>query len=237
MESICIFLQPFFQSEWAIGILSGIVATLIWWFITHILFAAKIEISNLQVYRGGKGQAFDYYLRIQNRSRFRPIYDIECYCIFKDNNKEMVYVKDSRSYKFTALGQHPTIFKTLLKKYQIEREKFKNEDSNTVQDLPNDACILLNSIIYKQPRDGLNVSFSQPLYTQYVKSTDLECIFRYDFPHTLFIVIKTTSPFGVTRTISRNIICDLPTIEKRFEKAKDSTKNERREFLKNKFLN
>lgn len=236
MEKIYLTIQTIINSSWCIGIISGIVATFIWWFITHVLFAAKIEISNLQVYRSEKDGVYDYYIRIQNLSRLRDIYDIECYCVFKDNNKEMVYVRDSKSYKFTVLGAHPTILKTLIKKYKKERERFRNIDSNISQDLPNEACILLNSAIYKA-KDGVSVTFSQPLFKQKIKTKDLDHIFRYDIPHTLFILIKTKSPFGTTRTISKNINCNLPKIEKSFFYLKHSIVQERRIFLEEMFQN
>lgn len=234
MENIFEYIQTLLNGSWGIGVCSGIVATFIWWFITHVIFAAKIEISNLQVYCSGTHRVNDYYLRIQNRSRLNPIYDIECYCVFKDNNKELVYVKDSRTYKFTVLGTHPTIIKTLVKKYKKERERFRNADIDIQQDLPHEACILLNSAIYKV-KDGANVTFSQPLFQQEIKTEDLDYIIRHDIPHTLFILIETKSPFGTTRTISKNISCNLPKIEKNFFSLKYSTKLERKKFLVDKF--
>ncbi len=44
MENIFEYIQTLLNGSWGIGVCSGIVATFIWWFITHVIFAAKIEI-------------------------------------------------------------------------------------------------------------------------------------------------------------------------------------------------
>ena len=232
MEHLLSTLCHIINSTWGVAIISGIIATFLWWLITNVFFAANIKISDLQVYIGEK-KLHDYYLIIQNRCIFRTIYDIECYCIFKDNNKELVYIKESKLYKFTALGPRPSWLKEMWNlPFGKRSTKFHETESEITNEIPHESYILLNSQILKA-KEGLTVAFNQPLNTnKSLTQEDFEYQFRYDIIHTLFVVIKTKSPFGTSRTISRNLVCDLSLLDKRFNKITEHKRKKIRSFLR-----
>lgn len=205
------------NSTWGMAIISGIIATLLWWFISHVLLSARIKISNLQVYIG-KNKVRDYYIRIKNCSFYRTVYDIECYCIFKDNNIGTVYIKESRMYKFTALGPR----REWLDKLNPQRinRNFEGEKEQIISRLPSSSFILLNSQILKTS-NGIDVDFSKPLNGQCVEGRELcdkdfEYLLSENFTHSLFVVVKTISPFGTMRTISKILLCSFPNIDSKF---------------------
>lgn len=232
MELLLSTLCQIINSTWGIAIISGIIATFLWWLITNVFFAANIKISDLQVYIGEKN-LHDYYLIIQNHSIFRTIYDIECYCIFKDNNKELVYIKESKLYKFTALGPRPSWLRDVCNlDFGKNSTMFQETEREVTNAIPHESYILLNSQILKAKK-GVEVAFNQPLNTnQSLTHEDFEYQFRYDVIHTLFVVIKTKSPFGTSRTISKNLICDLSLLDKKFNKITEKKRKKISGFLR-----
>lgn len=232
MELLLSALCHIINSTWGIAIISGIIATFLWWLITYVFFAANIKISDLQVYIG-KNNLHDYYLIIHNHSIFRTIYDIECYCIFKDNNKELVYIKESKLYKFTALGPRPSWLKEVWNlDFGKNSTMFHETEREVTNEIPHESFILLNSQILKA-KEGVEVAFNQPLNTnKSLTQENFEYLFRYDIIHTLFVVVKTKSPFGTSRTISKNLACDLSLLDKEFDKITEDKRKKIRSFLR-----
>lgn len=231
MELLLSALCHIINSTWGIAIISGIIATFLWWLITYVFFAANIKISDLQVYIG-ENNLHDYYLIIHNHSIFRTIYDIECYCIFKDNNKELVYIKESKLYKFTALGPRPSGLKVLWNTYLNNQYRFHKTKRKITNDIPHESFILLNSQILKAKK-GVEVAFNKPLNTnKSLTQENFEYLFRYDIIHTLFVVVKTKSPFGTSRTISKNLACDLSLLDKEFNNMTEQERDTIIQFLR-----
>lgn len=181
------------ENDWVVPIFSGLIATLLWWFLTSVVFAARIKFSNLQIYIGEDG-LIDYYINVGNKSHFKKIYNVECYCIITNDETKLVYLKDSRLFKFTALGPQPSVFRI--------RKKMKNEFEGNVdqivQQIPYMSFLLINSLIYSEESlNGEGIDFSRPINDQQLKDGNLSkqnliTKLRENVDHTLFMVIQTT---------------------------------------------